>query len=47
MNRAPDELDGEQDDPITAKLNELADQPEPAAGGTAGRRLIEAGLWTW
>ena len=38
---------GEQDDPVTVKLNELADQQEPTPGAAAGRRLIETGQWEW
>jgi metal-responsive CopG/Arc/MetJ family transcriptional regulator len=41
------ETHGEQDDPVTLRLNELAEQQEPAVGTAAGRRLIETGQWEW
>lgn len=34
------------DDPVTAELDELADQFE-GGGGEVGRRLIERGAWEW
>lgn len=40
-------LAAQQSDPVTEKLNELADEVEPAAGAAAGRRLIEQDLWQW
>jgi predicted transcriptional regulator len=38
---------GSDDDPVTAKLNEIADLQEPATGTAAARRLIETGQWEW
>ena len=35
------------DDPVTARLNEVADRTESSFGTLAARRLIEAGHWTW
>jgi metal-responsive CopG/Arc/MetJ family transcriptional regulator len=35
-------------DPVTAKLNELAEQFEPATlTPAAGRRLVDSGQWEW
>jgi len=34
-------------DPVTEKLDELADETRGNAGADAGRRLIETGMWTW
>jgi metal-responsive CopG/Arc/MetJ family transcriptional regulator len=41
------ETHGEQDDPVTVRLNEFAEQQEPAVGTAVGRRLIETGQWEW
>lgn len=38
---------GAEDDPVTAKLNELADQVDPSFGTLAARRLIAEGRWEW
>lgn len=38
------------DDPVTAKLDELADRADradPSFGTVTARRLIEGGHWTW
>jgi predicted transcriptional regulator len=39
-----------EDDPVTAKLDQLADDldtsPSPAVDG-AGRELIDSGAWDW
>lgn len=37
------------DDPVTATLDELADElaARPRAAGDAGRRLIDSGHWEW
>lgn len=35
------------DDPVTARLDALADELPSAAGTTAGRWLIDAGAWEW
>jgi predicted transcriptional regulator len=35
------------DDPVTARLDELADEMGPSDGAGAGRRLIESGRWEW
>lgn len=40
-------LEAHGDDPVTAKLDELADEFEPAVGAAAARRLIESGQWEW
>lgn len=40
-------LDAQGDDPVTVKLNELADQFEPALSSAAARRLIDSGQWEW
>jgi predicted transcriptional regulator len=34
-------------DPVTAKLDELADQLGSGAGAELGRRLIDSGDWAW
>ena len=34
-------------DPVTAKLNELADELDAGAGSGTGRRLIDTGAWEW
>jgi Ribbon-helix-helix protein, copG family len=39
------EVHGE--DPVTAKLDELADEIEPLVDGATARRLIDAGHWEW
>ena len=38
---------GQDEDPVTAKLNEIADQQEPGVGTAAARRLIETGRGEW
>ena len=38
--------DGEHD-PVTAKLNELADRFEPVLTPAAARRLVDSGQWEW
>jgi predicted transcriptional regulator len=38
---------GDDDDPVTARLNELADLQESAVGTGAARQLIETGQWEW
>ncbi|HLI35760.1 MAG TPA: hypothetical protein VKV80_00235 [Streptosporangiaceae bacterium] len=35
------------DDPVTARLDELADEMGPDHGATAGRRLVDTGAWEW
>lgn len=34
-------------DPVTAKLDELADEFELGSGVVSARRLIDKGLWQW
>lgn len=34
-------------DPVSARLDELADEMTLAGGVGAGRRLIESGAWEW
>ncbi|MBA2323140.1 MAG: ribbon-helix-helix protein, CopG family [Pseudonocardiales bacterium] len=46
--RALEQYIGSQgDDPVTAKLDELADQLGSGIGPEVGRRLIDSGNWTW
>lgn len=40
-------LASQQEDPVTEKLNELADEAGSSADTATGRRLIEQGLWEW
>lgn len=40
-------LDRDGEDPVTARLDELAVEQAPADGAAAGRRLIDAGAWEW
>lgn len=40
-------LSDQESDPVTTKLDELAEEAVGDAGAEAGRRLIEAGLWSW
>lgn len=40
-------LASQEADPVTAKLDELADEFDGRAGAEAGRRLIEGGAWEW
>ena len=40
-------LSEQGDDPVTSKLDELADQFDGAGGSAAGRQLIDAGAWEW
>jgi hypothetical protein len=35
------------DDPVTQRLNELADELDSGMGGPAGRHLIDSGGWEW
>ena len=35
------------DDPVTSKLDELAEEFGEAPGETVGRRLIDSGAWEW
>lgn len=37
----------QETDPVTAKLDELAEEFEPGSGVAVGRRLIDQGLWQW
>ena len=37
----------QETDPVTAKLDELAEEFEPGSGVAAGRRLIDQGMWQW
>jgi hypothetical protein len=37
----------QETDPVTARLDELADEFEPGSGVADGRRLIDQGLWQW
>jgi hypothetical protein len=37
----------QETDPVTAKLDEMADEFEPGSGVAVGRRLIDQGLWQW
>lgn len=34
-------------DPVTARLNELADLAEPGVGADTARHLIDSGQWEW
>ena len=38
---------GEGTDPVTAKLDELADDLDPGFGALTARGLIDAGQWDW
>lgn len=38
---------GPESDPVTMRLNELADLTEPGVGGREARRLIDTGQWEW
>lgn len=40
-------LAGQEIDPVTEKLDELAADIDPAGGSYSGRRLIDEGLWEW
>lgn len=40
-------LIAEAADPVTARLDELADEMSNADGAGWGRRLIETGAWEW
>jgi hypothetical protein len=37
----------QETDPVTAKLDELADELEPGSGVAVGRWLIDQDLWQW
>jgi metal-responsive CopG/Arc/MetJ family transcriptional regulator len=37
----------DEHDPVTAKLNELAEQFEPVLTPAAARRLVDSGQWEW
>jgi metal-responsive CopG/Arc/MetJ family transcriptional regulator len=41
------ESHGAENDPVTAKLNELADRMEPVLTPAAARRLVDTGQWEW
>lgn len=34
-------------DPVTQRLNELAEHMDPAVGSASARRLIDSGGWEW
>lgn len=34
-------------DPVTRRLDEMADQMPPSLGARAGRTLIDSGAWEW
>ena len=36
-----------EDDPVTAKLDQIADELDTSAGIEGGRDLIETGAWEW
>ena len=38
---------GADDDPVTARINEIADQQEYGVGTAAARHLIATGQWEW
>ncbi len=40
-------LRAQSGDPVTAKLDELADELDTGAGSGVGRRLIDTGAWEW
>jgi len=42
-------LDSTEDDedPVTAALNEVADHQDPAVGAVAARALVASGQWEW
>jgi predicted transcriptional regulator len=40
-------LESRNADPVTNKLDELADELGSTSGVAAGRRLIEQGAWEW
>ncbi len=37
----------DENDPVTAKLNELAEQFEPVLTPAAARQLVDSGQWEW
>ena len=41
------EANGDEQDPVTAALDRLADAVDTAAVANPGRALIDAGLWPW
>jgi hypothetical protein len=46
--RAIQEFLGAQDaDPVTQRLDELAEELGPGPGTGGGRRLIDHGVWEW
>lgn len=40
-------LNAQGEDPITRRLNELADELDTGSAADAGRRLIDQGAWEW
>lgn len=40
-------LDAQGEDPVTARLDELADELDTGSGADVGRRLIDHGAWEW
>ncbi|MGH3931160.1 MAG: hypothetical protein ACRDTF_14420 [Pseudonocardiaceae bacterium] len=40
-------LNAQGDDPVTRRLNELADELDTTSGAGTGRRLIDQGAWEW
>lgn len=40
-------LNAQGEDPVTRRLNELADELDTGSAAGAGRRLIEQGAWEW
>jgi hypothetical protein len=40
-------LRSESDDPVTARLDEVADEMAAGTGVALGRRLIDSGDWEW
>lgn len=49
FSQALDEFVSANDDldPVTEKLNQLADETGGSPGAEAGRRLIDSGAWDW
>lgn len=40
-------LQGHGEDPLTARLDDLADEAGSVPGAEVGRRLIDVGAWQW
>lgn len=40
-------MDAQGEDPVTRRLNELADELGTGSGAETGRRLIDQGAWEW